>query len=67
MGRADQWHEPGADDTYMSHNPSGIGFRLVTEKSLNLTKLSGDQDKNTTISYMKLSRLMKNFIQTKGA
>ena len=32
------------DDSVTTHNPQGLGFRLVTEKSPNLTKLYGEQD-----------------------
>ena len=42
------------------------GFRLVTEKTLNLTKLHGEQDSKNRISYMKWSRMLKDFIETKG-
>ena len=38
-GPAPQEH---MDDSRLTHNPQGIGFRLVTEKDLNLTKLLGE-------------------------
>ena len=35
------------DDSSVSHNPQGLGFRLVNEKGLNRTKLHGEQDPPT--------------------
>ena len=64
--RPQAWTEQRADDTYATYNPQGIGFRLVTEKSLNMTKLKGEQDAHGKISYMKWARQMQNFIKSKG-
>ncbi len=54
------------DDSCISHNPHSMGFRLVTEKTLNLQKLSGEQDSQNKIAYMKWSQQIKNFIESKG-
>ena len=47
--------------------PPGLGFRLVTEKSLNLSKLHGAQDAGNKISYTKWVRQIKDFIESKGS
>ena len=44
-----------------------LGFRFVTEKSLNLTKLHGEQDSRNKISYTKWARQIKDFSESKGA
>ena len=43
------------DDSRITHNPQGIGFRLVTEKSLTLKTLRGEQDPRNKIPYNKWS------------
>ena len=58
-GAAPQEH---MDDSHLAHNPQGIGFRLVTGKGLNLTKLFGEQDSKNKISYTKWSRQVRNFV-----
>lgn len=57
----------GMDDSRVSHNPQSLGFRLVTEKSPNLTKLFGKQDPRNKIPYTKWSRQIKDFIESKGS
>ena len=42
------------------------GFRLVSEKDINLTKLHGEQDPNNKIPYMKWAKRLKEFIESKG-
>ena len=69
--RASVW--PGAacadarmDDSVLANNPQGLGFRLVTEKSLNPKTLFGEQDPKNKISYNKWSRQINYFIESKG-
>ena len=50
----------------MPHNPQGLGFKLTTEKSWNLTKLHGAQDAVNKISYTKWARQIKDFVESKG-
>ena len=42
------------------------GLRLITEKTINLTKFFGEQDSKNQIPYMKWARQLKGFIGTKG-
>ena len=43
-------------DDLVSHNLQGVGFRLVTEKNLDLKIFFGEQDSRNRISYIKWSR-----------
>ena len=42
------------------------GLRLITEKTINLSKFFGEQDSKNQIPYMKWARQLKGFIETKG-
>ena len=54
-------------ESFATHNLQGLGFRLITEKGLNLTRLHGEQDSRNNNSYTKWSRQIKDFIESKGA
>ena len=54
------------DDSQVTHNPQSSGFKLVTEKSLNLTKLHGEQGPQNKVSYTKWAWQLKDFIESKG-
>ena len=54
------------EDSMITNNPLSLGFRLVTEKSLNLKTLFGEQDPKNKIPHDKWSRQIKDFIESKG-
>ena len=54
------------EDSMITNNPLSLGFRLVTEKGLNLKTLFGEQDPKNKISYNKWSRQIKDFIEPNG-
>jgi hypothetical protein len=56
-------------DEHHSHDHDGHrdrGFRLVSEKDINLTKLHGEQDTNNKIPYMKWAKRIKEFTESNG-
>ena len=62
-GPAPQEH---MEDSRSTHNQQGLGFRLVTGRSLNLTKLFGEQDAENKVPYAKWSRQIRDLIESKG-
>ena len=50
----------------MDKDKEGGGFKLITEKTINLTKFFGEQDSKNQVPYMKWARQLKGFIETRG-
>ena len=70
--RSDPWRNGNVEDheNYYKNcdkeDHKERGFRLVSEKDINLTKLHGEQDPTNKIPYMKWAKRIKEFIESNG-